>query len=170
MIPWNNESVWLDAWSQNKRRSLWPIFYGSVILPYILKAIWCINVIPWRNDQYDLMLDLKIKVGHCDLYFMVQWFCLISWRLFDVLTWYLGKMSQYDLMLDRKIKVGHCDLYFTVQWFCLISWRLFEVWTWYLGIMSQYDLMLDFKIKVGHCDLYFMVQWLCLIAWRLFDV
>ena len=22
--------------------------------------------------QYDLILDLKIKVGHCDLYFMVQ--------------------------------------------------------------------------------------------------
>ena len=23
-------------------------------------------------SQYDLMLDFKIKVGHCDLYFMVQ--------------------------------------------------------------------------------------------------
>ena len=23
-------------------------------------------------SQYDLMLDLKIKVGHCDLYFMVS--------------------------------------------------------------------------------------------------
>ena len=23
-------------------------------------------------SQYDLMFDLKIKVGHCDLYFMVQ--------------------------------------------------------------------------------------------------
>ena len=26
--------------------------------------------------QYDLMLDLKIKVGDCDLYFMVQCFAL----------------------------------------------------------------------------------------------
>ena len=26
-------------------------------------------------SQYDLMLDLKIKVGHCDLYFMVQCSC-----------------------------------------------------------------------------------------------
>ena len=24
------------------------------------------------NRQYDLMLDLKIKMDHCDLYFMVQ--------------------------------------------------------------------------------------------------
>ena len=35
-------------------------------------------------SQHDLMLDFKIKVGHCDLYFMVQRFCLISKRLFDV--------------------------------------------------------------------------------------
>ena len=29
-------------------------------------------------SQYDLMLDLKIKVGHCDLYFMVS-VMYISW-------------------------------------------------------------------------------------------
>ena len=27
-------------------------------------------------SQYDLMLDLKIKVGHCDLYLMVSDFAL----------------------------------------------------------------------------------------------
>ena len=27
-------------------------------------------------SQYDLMLHLKIKVGHCDLYFMVSDFAL----------------------------------------------------------------------------------------------
>ena len=48
-------------------------------------------------SQYDLTHDLKINVGHCDLYFMVHWFCLISWRLFDVWTSYFGIMSQYDL-------------------------------------------------------------------------
>ena len=54
-------------------------------------------------------LTFKIKVCHCDLYFMVQWFCLIFWRLFDVETWYLGLMSQYDLMFDLKIKMNHSD-------------------------------------------------------------
>ena len=24
------------------------------------------------KSQYDLMLDIKIKMGHCDLYFIVQ--------------------------------------------------------------------------------------------------
>ena len=51
MIPWNNESVWLDALPQNKTVSRWPVFHGSVILPYILKAIWCINMILWANKS-----------------------------------------------------------------------------------------------------------------------
>ena len=110
-------------------------------------------------SQYDTTFDLKINVGHCDLYFMVQWFCLISWRLFDVWTSYFRIMSQYDPTFDLKINVGHCDLYFMVQWFCLISWRLFDVWTSYFRIMSQYDPTFDLKLNVGHYDLYFMVQW-----------
>ena len=113
--------------------------------------------------------DLKINVGHCDLYFMVQWFCLISWRLFDVWTPLFGIMSRVDPKFDLKINVGHCDLYFMVQWFCLISWRLFDIWTPFFGIMSQYDPMFDLKINVGHCDLYFIVHWFCLISLYLMD-
>ena len=63
--------------------------------------------------------------GQHDPYFMVQWFCLISWKLFDVWTSYFEIMSQYDPTCDLKINVGYWDLYFMVQWFCLISWRLF---------------------------------------------
>ena len=100
------ESVWPDVWPKNKCRSPWPIFYGPVILPYILKTIWYMNTILWDYEPY----DLKINVGHCDLYFMVQWVCLMSWRLFDISTPYFGIMSQYDLMFDLKINVGHCDL------------------------------------------------------------
>ena len=120
-------------------------------------------------SRYNVKFDLKINVGHCDLYFMVQWVCLISWRLFEIATPYFGIMSQYDLMFDLKINVGHCDLYFMVQWFCLISWRLFDIWTPNFGIMSQYDLMFDLKINVGHCDLYFIVHWFCLISLYLMD-
>ena len=164
-IIWDYESVW----PQNKCRSLWPIFHGQVILPYILKTIWYMNTILWDMSQYSPMFDLKINVGHCDLYFMVQWFCLISWRLFNIWTPYFGIMSQYDPMFDLKIYLGHCDLYFMVQWFCLISWRLFDIWTPYFGIMSQYDLMFNLKVNVGHRDLYFIVHWFCLISLYLMD-
>ena len=90
-------------------------------------------------SQYDLTCDLKINVGHCDLYFMVQWFGLVSRRLFVVWTSNFGITSQYDWTFDLKINVGHYDQYFMDQWFCLIFWRLFDVWTSYFGIMSQYD-------------------------------
>ena len=86
---------------------------------------------------------------------MVQWFCLISSRLFDVWTLLFGIMSQYDPKFYPKINIGHCDLYFMVQWFCATYLRLFDVWTSYFGIKGQYDLT-----YVGRCDLYFMVQWL----------
>ena len=101
---------------------------------------------------------------------MVQWFCLISWRLFDVCTSYFGSMNQYDPSFDLKINVGHCDLYSMAQWFYLIAWRLFDVCTSYFGSMNQYDPTFDLKINVCHCDLYSMVQWFCLLSWRLFDV
>ena len=95
------------------------------------------------------------RVVHCDPHFMGQWFCLISWKLFDVWTSF-GIMSQYDQTFDLKINVGHCDIYFMVQWFCVISLKLFDVWTSYFGIKGQYDAMFDLKINVGDCGLYFM--------------
>ena len=139
----NYGSVWPDIWPQNKCRSLWPIFHGPVILPYIFKTIWCKNIIIWLS-LVTLTCGSWSECKH-DLYFTVQWFCLISWRLFDVCTSYFGIINQYDPRFDLKIKIGHCDLYFLVQWFFLVSGRLFDVWTSLFGIMVQYDLTFDLK-------------------------
>ena len=151
------ESIWHDIWPQNKCRSLWPIFHGPVILPYILKTVWCMNILLRNYESVWPDVWPKNKCRSLWPSFNGPVICLIFWRLFDVWTSYFGIMSQYDTTFDLKINVGHCDLYFMVQWFCLISWRLFDVWTFYFGIMSQYDRMFDLKINVGHCYLYFMV-------------
>ena len=118
------ESVWPDVWPQIKCRSLWPIFHGPVIVHCTLKTISVWTSLFGIMNQYDPTHDLKINVGHCDLYFMVQWFCVVSWRLFDVWTSTLGIKGQYDRTFDQKINVCHYDLYFMVHWFCLISQRL----------------------------------------------
>ena len=128
-----------------------PIFHGPVILSYISRLFdactsyfgimnqydptFDLNINVWTSyfrivGQYNQTFDLKVNVS--DLYFMVQWFCLISWRLFDACTSNFGIMNQYDL----NINVGHCDI-FMVPWFCLVSWRLFDVWTPLFGIMNQ---------------------------------
>ena len=39
--------LWVDVWPKNICGSLWPIFHGPVILPYILNTIWCMNIIIW---------------------------------------------------------------------------------------------------------------------------
>ena len=161
---WDCESVWPDVWPQNKCWSLRPIFYGPVP-SWSLFDVWTSYF--GIMSQYDTTFNLKINVGHCDLYFMVQWFCLISWRLSDIWTPYFGIMSQYDLMFDLKIFVGHWSIFHGPV--ILHSRKLFSDWTSYFGIMSQYDQTSDLKMFVGHCDLYFMVHRICLISWMMYE-
>ena len=88
---------------------------------------------------------------------MAQWFCVISWRLFDVWTSYFRIKGQYDLTFDLKIKFyeGLCDLYFVIQWLCLISPRLFDAWVLYFQIMRQCDPNFDLKVNISQHDLYY---------------
>ena len=72
----------------------WPIFHCPVILPYILKTIF------WTNPIIGVLVpcDAKAYLIKCmlasDLHFMVQWFFLISWRIFDGwLCWGLTSQS-----------------------------------------------------------------------------
>ena len=148
IILWDYESVWPEVWPQNKYRSLWPIFHGPVIWPYIFKVIWWTSLFGIMN-QYDPTFDPKIDVGHCDLYFMGKWFCVTSWRLFDVWTSYFRIMSQYDTTFDFKLNVSLCDLYFIVQWFCFISPTLFDAWVSYFQIMRQCDPNFDLKVNIS---------------------
>ena len=43
------------------------MFHGPVILPYILKTIWFVNIILSDMSQYGQKFDLKVNVGHSDL-------------------------------------------------------------------------------------------------------
>ena len=119
---WDISSLWPDYWRQNISLLVWPIFHGSVILPYILNTICWINVTPGILVPCDPIIDVKIYLCWCDLYFMVQWFCLISFFWINVTP---GILLTCDPMNDHLLYLGHCDLYFMVHWFCLISWILF---------------------------------------------
>ena len=104
---WDNGLLWLKDRPCKIYVGQWPIFHGPLILPYIIvrfKLFLYIKkwhrlgiFVPLRAlalvDIGTPMFDLKINVGHIDLYYMVQWFCLISWGLFDVWTSYFRIMS-----------------------------------------------------------------------------
>ena len=56
----------------------------------ILNSISWMNVILWKMSQCNTTFDLKINLGHSDLYFMVQWFFFVYflfWKHFS----FIGK-------------------------------------------------------------------------------
>ena len=67
-----------------------------MILPHILKSIWWMNNIIWDYESVWPKVGLIINIGHCDLYFMVQWFFVTSWRLFEdcmiIILWDYGSV------------------------------------------------------------------------------
>ena len=85
---WFVRSVWHKHCSEFMYVGQWPIFHGPVILPYILKTIWWAIVIIGILVPCDAKICLIKCMWVSDLHFMVQWFCLVSWRLFDVWMFY----------------------------------------------------------------------------------
>ena len=83
------EMVWHNLWPQYDCKSLWPyISWSSDFCPISESPfdIWTsyFQIMKW----YDTVFNLNMNVSHCDLYFMVQWFCFISRRIFDICTSY----------------------------------------------------------------------------------
>ena len=141
-------------------------------------------------SQYDLTFDIKINVGHCDLYFMVQWFYLISPRLFDGWVSYFQIMRQCDPNFDLKINISQQDYVMDEQhsWYNGSVWHkdwpqpvgqwpifygpvilhhILKTISWrnvvLLRIMDQCDSKIDLVKYIWFSDLYFMVHWFCLI-------
>ena len=138
-----------DVWPQNKCRSLWPLFHGPLILPCILKTVWCMNIILWDYESVWPNVWSQNK-------------CRSLWPIFhgplilpyNLKTVWFGIMSRYDPTFDLKINVGHCDLYFMIQWFCHIFPRPFDGWVSYFQIMRHCDPNFVLQINIGQ---HFMV-------------
>ena len=149
-------SVWNCEWPHNTSRSKRSIFHGTVISLNISNTIWWIYIILGILVQNDSMGDLIILIDHYDLYFMVQWFCLISPTLFDGFTTYLGYCFNVTLWVTSsylQVIMIHGSVILlnssnTIWWIYIILW-----------ILVQYDTMSELIVLIGQCDLYFMVQW-----------
>ena len=151
---WDITSMWPNEWPLTISRSLWPIFHGSVIFPYILNTICWINVTPGILVPCDPIIDVKIYLCWCDLYFMVQWFCLISWILSDKChTWDISSMwpNEWPLTISRSLwPIFHASVILPFI-FITISWRIVIP-----GLLYLCDKMSYIQIHLGQCDLYYM--------------
>ena len=90
----------------------------------------------------DTMSDLIILIGQCELYSMVQWFCLISPTLFDCI-W------RWPIFHGPVILLNVCN---TIPWIYIILRILFGMTLW----VSSFYLLVIMT--------YFMVQWFCLTS------
>ena len=91
---WDITSMWPNEWPLTISRSVWPIFHASVILPYILNTICWINVTPGILVPCDPIIDVKIYLCCCDLYFMYSDFALyLEYYLLDKChTWEISSL------------------------------------------------------------------------------
>ena len=71
-----------------------------MILLFILKTVWCMNIILW--DEEPQWPDVCPKNKYT--YFKVQWFCFLSWRLFDVWTSLFGIVSMIRYWPQNKCR------------------------------------------------------------------
>ena len=146
------------------------MFHGPVILPYILKTIWCMNIIIWDYESVWPKVWPQNKYRSLWIIFydpvILHYFLKTIWCMNIILR----IMGQYDPTFDLKINVGLSDLYFMVHWLCLISPRLFDAWVSYFQIMRQCNPNFDLKVNVCQHDLYISGSSdFCFISSILFD-
>ena len=111
-----------------------------------------------------------MNVGLCDLYFMVQWFCLISPRLFDAWVSYFQIMRQCDPNFDLKVNMSKWPIFhglvillniFKVIW-------LYEHHSWYNGSVWHIDWL--YQVYVGQWPIFYgpaiLLHILKTIWWR----
>ena len=113
LIPWRLFHVWTSLFGIMNQYNLMHdlkvnvghrdhISWSSDFALYLEDYLIYLHHTFWSMNQYNQTFDLKINVGHCDLYFMVQWLCLLPWRLFHVGTSLFGIMNQYDQHMTSK--------------------------------------------------------------------
>ena len=140
--------LWVTRW-----RSLWFFSRSNYLALYLEDYLMDGHNIVGQN------LWPHIKC-HWDLYFIVQWFCCISWRLFDEWTsTFYNEPVGHNLWPQNKCR----SLSFIFQGPVIVSYILKIIW-WmsviFLNISVSHNLWP--QNNAGHCYLYFMVQWVCL--------
>ena len=154
------ESVWPDVWPQNKCRSLWPVFDGTLILPYILKTIWCMNIIHYTWDYESVRPDLWPQNIYRPLKPIFHGPVILPYIL-NSISWMsviLVIMSHCDVTFNQKKKKcrSQCPIFSWSGNFALYQ-IVFDGWLSYFWKMSHCNTITDIKRNLGHIDLYFTV-------------
>ena len=96
--------------TSNKCSSLWPIFHGPLIWPYIFNVIWYMNSLIW---DYESVWPEVSNQSRCQSWWPIFYgpviLCYILKTIWcmSIILWDYG---QYDTTFDNKINVVLSDL------------------------------------------------------------
>ena len=112
-----NDTVWPKLSPQSKYKSVWPVFYGLVILHNIFKIIEWINIIVGIMHQCDHQINFS-STCICRSVTYILWpskfaSCLEDYLLQESCTWDDRSVS---------LKDWHCKLYLA---FIVINFKIF---------------------------------------------
>ena len=139
IIFWDNESVWHDILPQNICRSVWPIFHGPVIVPYILKLFSGWTFYFGILSQCDLTSDLKI-FGPLNLPYIFK----TVWCMNIILWDYMYESVWHNIWPRNKCR----SLWPIVHGPVILPYYLvFDGWMSYFWKMSQCNTNFDLKIN-----------------------
>ena len=136
------ETMTCGSWSD----SLSPIFHGPVILRYILKTAWCMNIILW--DYESVWPDIWPTNKCRSLWPIYHGPVILPHSLKTI--WYKNTILwDYESVWPPMYDLKKCrSLWSGFKGPVILP---YSGWTSYFGIMSQYDPTSDLKIYV---DLY----------------
>ena len=153
-FTWDVGSVWHKHWPEFIYIGQWPIFHGLVILLYILKTICWTNAIIGILIPCDAKIYVIKSMWVSDLHFMVQWFCLVSWKLFDGLILYL---RYWFSVTTETIYLGRWPIFHGPV---ILPYILKTIW-WtdvIIGILDPCDAKIYQKKYMWVSDLHFIFQ------------
>ena len=93
-------SVWLEVWPENKCMTLWPIFHGQLILPYISKTIWWMSVVFSDNEKVWPKSWPKNKYRSTWPIFLGLVILLNILKIICLMNIIIGIMDQCDTKID----------------------------------------------------------------------
>ena len=146
-------------WRDRPASFRWDMFIRQVLneRSYQIKSWRLFDV--WTSyfgikGQYDPKLYLKINVGLCDLYFMVQWLCLIS-RLFDAWVSYFQIMRLWSKLWPESKYKSTWPIFHGLVILLKIfqDYLMDEHHSWYNG--SVWHIIWPYQIYVGQWPIFY---------------
>ena len=141
---WDFCSVCHKHWPEFMYVGMLPIFHGPVILPYILKTVWWINVVLEILIQCDTNIDLNYICRSVTLFHGL----VILPYILKTVWWtnvIIGILDSYDANIYHIKCMWVSDLSFMVQWFC----HILKTFWWrnvVLKILNQCNIKFDLQI------------------------